>query len=59
MPGRAGGVAPGGRTATYTESTLYLRPTEVWSTLGAALLVVKGYGAPEMGDAYAIVALAA
>src|SRR5438270_14089243 len=23
MPGRAGGVAPGGRTATYTESTLY------------------------------------
>ena len=26
---------------------------EVWSTLGAALLVVKGYGAPEMGDAYA------
>ena len=23
MPGRAGGVAPGGRTATHTESTLY------------------------------------
>ena len=23
MPGRAGGVAPGGRSATYTESTLY------------------------------------
>ena len=27
MPGRAGGVAPGGRTATHTESTLYLRRT--------------------------------
>src|SRR4029077_20687905 len=25
MPGRAGGVAPDGRTATHTESTLYLR----------------------------------
>src|SRR5260370_35621009 len=25
MPGRAGGVAPGSRTATHTESTLYLR----------------------------------
>jgi hypothetical protein len=25
MPGRAGGVAPGGRTATHTESALYLR----------------------------------
>jgi hypothetical protein len=24
MPGRAGGVAPGGRTATHTESTLYI-----------------------------------
>jgi hypothetical protein len=23
MPGRPGGVAPGGRTATHTESTLY------------------------------------
>src|SRR5437868_4994485 len=23
LPGRASGVAPGGRTATYTESTLY------------------------------------
>src|SRR5207302_1159922 len=27
MPGRAGGVVPGGRTATHTESTLYLRRT--------------------------------
>ena len=27
MPGRAGGVAPGGRTATHTESTPYLRRT--------------------------------
>ena len=27
MPGRAGGVAPGGRNATHTESTLYLRRT--------------------------------
>ena len=27
MPGRAGGVAPGGRTATHTERTLYLRRT--------------------------------
>src|SRR5258708_38160895 len=27
MPGRAGGVAPGGRTATHMESTLYLRLT--------------------------------
>src|SRR5271155_2440063 len=27
MPGRAGGVAPGGRTAAHTESTLYLRRT--------------------------------
>jgi class 3 adenylate cyclase/predicted ATPase len=26
---------------------------EFWSSLGAALLVVKGYGAPEMGAAYA------
>jgi class 3 adenylate cyclase/predicted ATPase len=26
---------------------------EFWSALGAVLLVVKGYGAPEMGDAYA------
>src|SRR6516225_10175537 len=27
MPGRAGGAAPGGRTGTHTESTLYLRRT--------------------------------
>src|SRR5215472_1329732 len=27
MPGRAGGVAPGGRTATHTESALCLRRT--------------------------------
>jgi len=26
---------------------------ELWSALGTILLVVKGYGAPEMGDAYA------
>jgi predicted ATPase len=29
------------------------RALEFWSALGAVLLVVKGYGAPEMGDAYA------